>query len=328
MKGRLVQRLLACVRDGRLAPSYVLEGPPGIGKLETARFFASALCCESPDGNGAPCGKCRRCRLIGAGQFCDVSELSPEDGKSIPVAAVRELISETSLIPAEAEHRVFIISGAEKMTAGAQNALLKSIEEPRDNTVFIMLAQDKRALLPTVVSRSVCLTLEPLAENELRERLREKFPEADARRLDFAVAVSGGAPGIAESALEDAELITRADSVREYLAAVSRGDGPAKLGAIIPPASCTRQSLSVILPLLKLGLRDVLLFQNAPGAASPQLFCDPDELARVAVGIPPSRAARLFDRTEQLLSLLALNVNAFAAMSSLNLIACTKPEHA
>lgn len=325
MNTPLRDRLLACVREGRIAPTYILEGPEGIGKLETARFFASALCCESPEKSGAPCGTCRRCRLISSGQFCDVSELSPEDGKQIPVAAVRELISETSLIPAEADHRVFIISDGGKMTAGAQNALLKSIEEPPKNTVFFILTLDRLALLPTVVSRSVCLVLEPLAENELRERLRRKYPDADALRIDFAVAVSGGAPGIAESALSDGELVSRAELVREYLAAVSRGEGPAKLGAIIPPASCTRQSLGVILPLLKLGLRDVLLYQNAPGAAAPQLLRDPEELARVAVGIPPARAARLFDRTEKILGLLPVNVNALAAIASLNLIACSKP---
>ncbi|MBQ9545336.1 MAG: hypothetical protein IJV00_09440 [Clostridia bacterium] len=325
MKNAVTDRLLECVRDGRVASSYIIEGPPGAGKLDTARFFASALCCEDPSESGAPCGECRRCRLIASGKFCDVSELYSEEGKPVPVAAVRELIAETSLIPAEADFRVFVIADSEKMTAGAQNALLKSIEEPPKNTVFVLLTRDRRSLLPTVVSRSVCLVLGPMPDQELKKRLKEKFPDADGKKIDFAVAVSGGAPGVAESALEDGELISRADSVREYLAAVSRGEGPAKLGAIISPSSCTRQSLGVILPLLKLGLRDVLIYQNAPGAAKPQLLCDPDELSKIAVGISPAKAIRLFDRTERLLGLLGVNVNALAAMASLNLVACSKP---
>ena len=320
----LRQRLLGCVQEGRVASAYILEGMEGAGKLELARFFARALCCPQSGPQG-PCGSCRVCRQIEAGQYPDVTELSPEaPDKPIPVDAVRRLIGEAELTGTEAPYRVFVICQSQAMNPAAQNALLKSIEEPHPGVVFLLLTDDRKALLPTVISRSVCLHLPPLTDPQMHALLEKEFPGTPPEKLAQAVSLAGGSPGRARQILQEGDWLKKSRQAVEYLQEVSNSAGLARLEVLFAPAKHNRQSLVAFLSLLKLGLRDVILYQKLKERTSCRLFSSQAELAAVAGGISPKKAVRLLDHTEQLLLQTALNVNVFAAVSSLNLYACSK----
>ncbi len=316
---------MAAVRERRVASAYIIEGAEGLGKLSLARWFAATLCCLSPKEDGASCGRCRVCSQILEGQFIDVSEIRPESpDKAILVESIRGVVSDVSLLPSEADWRVFIIEHSEKMNAAAQNALLKSMEEPPAGVVFVLLTEDKQALLPTVLSRGVLFRAVPLPAKALEQALRESYPSESPGKIASAAVLAAGSLGKAKQILEGGELLRLCERAADYLEAVSESSGFTALSVILPPANQTRQSLSAFLPLLKLGLRDVLLCQSVKDGFSPRVFEDAGRLRRVAVGISPKKAAALFCRTEELLSRLSLNVNSFAAVSALNLLACSK----
>ena len=175
---KLRERFLASLREKRVASTYILEGPEGVGKLQHGRFFASALCCLEPREDASPCGVCSACRKIALAEHIDVSELRPESPeKQITVDSVRAVIGDVSLLPSEADWRVFIVERSENMNAAAQNALLKSIEEPPAGVVFFLLTSDRKALLPTVISRAVCLRVEPMTVQELLPLLQRDYPD-------------------------------------------------------------------------------------------------------------------------------------------------------
>ncbi len=322
---QLKERFLCAVREKRVASAYLLEGVEGVGKLDHARYFASALCCLNPNEDAAPCGVCLACRRIAVGEFIDVSELRPESpDKQITVDSVRSVISDVALLPSEADWRIFIVERSENMNAAAQNALLKSMEEPPAGVVFFLLTSDRKALLPTVLSRAVILQVEPPPVEELLPRLQRDYPRLSESRLLSALQLSGGAEGRARELLEGGELFSLCNKAVEYLEAVSNSSGLSALTALFPPAKQSRQSLSAFLSVLKLALRDVLLYQSVKEEVVPRVFDQRDRLCRVAMGIPPRKAALLFDRVEELLERVRTNVNSFAAVSSVNLLACSK----
>ena len=321
----LKERFLAAIRDRRVASAYIIEGAKGLGKLSLARWFAASLCCLSPKEDGERCGRCRVCTQIAEGQFIDVSEIRPESpDKAILVESIRGVVSDVSLLPSEADWRIFIIENSEKMNASAQNALLKSIEEPPAGVVFLLLTEDRQALLPTVISRGVLFRALPLAAEELEKALKERFPSEAPERIAAAAVLAAGSLGKAEEILSGGEMLRLSGQAADYLESVSESSGLGALSVIFPPGNQSRQSLAAFLPLLKLGLRDVLLYQSVKEGFAPRVFEDRERLRRVALGIPPKKAAAMFDRTEELLGRLSLNVNTFAAVSALNLLACSK----
>jgi len=160
--------LLSAIRENRVAGCYLIEGADGTGKLTVARLAAAALCCTSPKADASPCLACHSCKNILRGNYIDVTELRPpEEGKQISVDQIREMLQYTHITSTEGDWRIFIIDESHKMKKESQNALLKSIEEPGERTVFFLLTNDKTKLLPTVRSRAVTLRTEPLSDEEV-----------------------------------------------------------------------------------------------------------------------------------------------------------------
>lgn len=144
--------------------AVLLEGGTAEGRLETAHTFCAAWLCESV---GVPCGHCNHCRKALGGFHPDVTTLRDgEDGKQqIGVDAVRALQMHTSVKPGEAARRVFVIENAHKLTVQAQNALLKSIEEPPPAACFLLLCPSRKELLTTILSRVTSYALPGVAED-------------------------------------------------------------------------------------------------------------------------------------------------------------------
>src|SRR5512136_168368 len=183
---RAVDALRAALRRGGLHHAYLFAGPEGVGKGMAARLLAQAANCERDDGDA--CGACPPCRKIARGVHPDVlivererdmaraGRWEPKGGRTpsrdIVVDQVRELVDRRlSLRRFEGRRRVVVVDPADAMNPQAQNAILKTLEEPPPDTTLVLVASGADALLPTVRSRCLRLAFSPLPEAMLVERL-------------------------------------------------------------------------------------------------------------------------------------------------------------
>jgi len=216
-----VQRALS---GGSPPHAWLFAGPAGVGKASLARWLAQAVNCAQSgvhsDERGAPepCGECAQCSRIARGIHSDVIIVTippPEDGvqhKDISVDQVREIEQAVALAPFEGRTRVAIIDPADAMSAGAQNAFLKTLEEPPPNAVFVLVATREDDLLPTVRSRCRKVEFGLVAAGEIEAALRERGADEEQARL-----LSRLAEGRPERALMLAADPKRLDKRRELL---------------------------------------------------------------------------------------------------------------
>jgi DNA polymerase-3 subunit delta' len=160
---QLVSRLAGAVARGRVSHAYLFVGPQGVGKKFLANSFAKALLCPTPTPGGNACGTCPACNLYERENHPDIVRVTPVGKKTIGVDEIRALTLSARVLPHQSPRKIFIIDQAHTQTAAAQNALLKTIEEPDSHGVFLLLAETM-GLLPTVLSRCVLLKLRPLPD--------------------------------------------------------------------------------------------------------------------------------------------------------------------
>ena len=191
-------RLCALLSGGRLHPCLLFVGPSGLGKRQLARWLAMWRNC---DERGAPCGECWSCRQIKLNQRPDIIEVVPDPEKATPIISVaqaRALCGQLSLHRAHARTRFVLIDEADTLTVEAANALLLTLEEPPDGTIFILITARPQALLSTVRSRSQRVRLAPLDRAVVEGWLRARGVDG----VEWVAAMAEGCPG---RALELAE---------------------------------------------------------------------------------------------------------------------------
>ena len=219
-------KLQQAVALDRTVSAYLISGPEGIGKKTVTYPFAAALLCEAPQ-NGRACLQCSSCRLLAGGAHPDLLFLSvPADKKSIGVEEVREqLIKEAYVRPFSAPRKVFVIEQGEAMTQGAQNALLKILEEPPSYAVFILLASAQDQLLETIRSRCLKLQLLPLSAENCRVCFG-RLTEGTAERRALSAAFSQGNLGRGYRMLRDEAYYALYDeTVDKLLSMANRASG-------------------------------------------------------------------------------------------------------
>ena len=188
-----------------VAHSWLLLGPPGAGKRVAATAMAAAVNCREEPGVG--CGRCSSCERIARHRHPDVHHVAPE-GPLIPVDQIREsVIPEASRSPFEGHRKVFIIEEAERMNEPAQNALLKTLEEPQPDTVFVLISDREDELLDTIQSRCRIVRLEPLSTERVIEILESQGASAEEARV--AATIAAGDPELARRIAFDPALKER-----------------------------------------------------------------------------------------------------------------------
>ena len=161
------------ITSRRIPHAIMIEGENNAANLELAQHVASAAVCN---GDNAPCGSCQNCHLAQIGSHPDIAVINPLDGKKfLSVDQIRELRAEAFVKPHQAANRVFIIEDASRMNPQAQNALLKVLEEPPKNVVFILLVPSKTMLLDTIISRCVLLSLQDASNDNQYIETADKF---------------------------------------------------------------------------------------------------------------------------------------------------------
>lgn len=183
--------------SNKVSHAYILTGESGMGRKSLANAFALTLLCEK--GKSEPCMECHACKQVLSGNHPDLIYVTHEKPASIGVDDIRDQINDTIMVrPYSSYYKVYIVDEAEKMTGQAQNALLKTIEEPPSYAVIVLLTTNQEAFLPTILSRCVQLKLKPLKDFVVKSYLTEMLgvPEADA---DVYAAFSRGNLGKAIS---------------------------------------------------------------------------------------------------------------------------------
>lgn len=198
------------VRTDRASHAYLFVGAPGSGKLVAAWALAQALLCER-----GGCGACDSCIRVARKTHPDVHLYEPESATGYLIAQIRDLLEDVALAPIRAPRKVYIVDRAEQLRANSANALLKTLEEPPENTTFILLGTSADVMLPTIVSRCQCVPFRMLSTDESTDAVARAtgLPEPRCR---MAVAVAGS-PARAAAFLKSAE---RQEARRQMLRAV------------------------------------------------------------------------------------------------------------
>ncbi len=228
---RLLALLSRAIAHDTLPPSLLLAGPAGVGKRRIAMAVAATINClqprQSPGFERDACGECASCRRIARGVHPDVILIEPGDTGTIKIEQVRDVIDRAGYRPFEGRRRVVIVDEADAMVPQAQNALLKTLEEPPSASIFILVSSLPDSLLPTVRSRCPRLRVGPLAAGEIADILvrDHDYAEADARA---AAADADGSVGQALSS-EAADLTDARAAAQRILEQAARTSDPSRL---------------------------------------------------------------------------------------------------
>ena len=308
---RLIDLLSRSVAGSTLPPSLLFAGPAGIGKHLTALAVAQSLNCLKIS-NGDACGTCAACTRIVRGVHPDVLFVSPGDSGAIKIDQVRDVIDRAQYRPFEGRRRVVVIDEADALVQPAQNALLKTLEEPTPSSVFILVTAHPDMLLPTVLSRCPQLRFRPLSAADIATALMARGrSEAEAR------AVAATADGSLGQALQASagELVESRELAQRVLEKAAAQHDPARrvesAQQLItkPPSGVTeRDQLATHLRAMAVLLRDVEVLATG---ADERTLANADvrpALERLTAAYRGERGTRAFAAVDR--ALFALQRNA------------------
>jgi DNA polymerase-3 subunit delta' len=325
-----VHQLLArAALRGSLPPSLIFAGPDGVGKRMAAVALAQLLNCtpspaadggmfgDAEESSGAPaddaCGVCPSCRRIARGVHADVLMIVPGETGAIKVEQVREAVERTAYRPFEGRRRVVIIDHADALVVAAQDALLKTLEEPPPASVFVLVTSRPDVLLPTVRSRCQRMRFGRLAPRDVAAVLmtRHEFTEADAFAAaslsdgSVGAALEGGVEGFVDAREAAAGLLERvaaSDDPRRRLDGAKALVGAARGGS-------DREELARRLHALSSILRDLgVLLSRADERSLANADLRP-LLERLRGSFDGERALRAFSAVDRALSALERNAS-------------------
>ena len=303
-----------------LPPSVLFAGPQGVGKRRAAVAVAEALNCLAPRAAGAlevdACGECASCRRIARGVHPDVIVLEPGDTGTIKIDQVREVIDRAHYRPFEGRRRAVILDEADALVPAAQNALLKTLEEPPSASVLILVSSMPDALLPTVRSRCRPLRFGALAPAEVAEALirDHQYPEAEARAASAEAAGSIGR-ALAARSVDLTEARAAAQRLLHQTAQVT--DPARRLDAArdltekkkTSGGASERDQLAVCLRVLASLLRDLgILSTRADTRALANTDLQAD-LGRLTDAFDSERSMRAFGAVDRALGALERNAS-------------------
>ena len=175
---------------GKVSHAYILSGEAGMGKKTLANAFAMTLLCE--EGGKEPCMHCHACKQVLSGNHPDLIYVTHEKPASMGVDDIREQINDTIMVrPYSSQYKIYIVDEAQKMTVQAQNALLKTIEEPPAYAVIMLLTTNPDAFLQTILSRCVQLKLKPLKDSVVKGYLEDKLQVKDVQAEIYSAFARG-----------------------------------------------------------------------------------------------------------------------------------------
>lgn len=194
---QIKEHLLNALSTGKVSHAYIISGEKSAGKEFVAKVFAMALQCEREGTD--PCQECHACRQALSNNHPDIIRVTHEKPNTISVDDIRAQVNnDVGIKPYSGPYKVYIINEAEKMTPQAQNAILKTLEEPPAYAVILLLTSNVNSLLPTILSRCVVLNMKPVADELVKKYLMEQLKVPDYK-AEVCVAFARGNIGKAKA---------------------------------------------------------------------------------------------------------------------------------
>lgn len=310
---QIISQLQNGIRQKKISHAYLFCGEDGSGKRMMADAFAKTILCEA--GGIQACGTCKSCKQAESGNHPDI-RIVVREKTSLGVKEIREQVtSDAQIKPYSSEYKIYIIDEAEKMTEEAQNALLKTIEEPPEYAIFLLLSTKREALLPTVLSRCVTITFYPVETGKIRTFLMEKkhIPDYAAQS---AAAFSGGLIGRAVLFAESEEFAELRQNVL-YLVKNIGSFSMAELTEQVKLFAGRKDTIADVLNMMALWYRDVLLYKATRNVNFLLFSEESDAIMSLAERQSYEKLQGVVDRMEQLKQRLKANVNTETALELL-----------
>lgn len=256
----IIQYIENVSTSDQVSHAYILNGEKGSGKRLLADFFAMDLQCENRDPEGDACGRCRSCRQAMSGNHPDIIFIRHEKPTTISVEEIRiQLNNDIVIRPYSSKYKIYIVPHADKMSVQAQNALLKTIEEPPEYAVIILLTENAEVLLPTIRSRCVILKLRNIKDQLIKKYLMEQMEIPDYK-ADICAAFAQGNMGKA-IALASSEHF---NDIKEEIVHLLRNINDMETAELIEAVKkCSEFKLDIndYFDMISIWYRDVLIYK-------------------------------------------------------------------
>lgn len=299
---KVIDRLSKLLESGRFPHALIIEGEEGIGKKTLARDLACALVCRGED---KPCGECSQCKKAMSGIHLDISEYIPSGtANSFHVDTVRNIINDAYVQPNEADYKVYILANAHCMNPNAQNALLKILEEPPKYVVFILTTESKSALLSTVLSRSVCVSLEGVDIGRAANYITSHCEGVDYNTAKKTAETFNGNIGKAISSLQDSKTSELVDVCNKICKALASSNEYEML-TLCSAFQKDRQGVVFACDLLKNIFRDALF----AGDVSEHISGQEESAALLKSSLSRQNLVKLMSTCDELKSMALSNAN-------------------
>ncbi len=288
--------------SNNLAHAYLFSGPKSVGKFSVAIKMALLLQCER-----GMCAACNTCREIEKGYHSDTL-IFGDDGEKVKIEQIRQLIEKMNMTTTS-NYKILVMEGIERMTPAAANAMLKILEDPPPNVLFLLTTSNLNDVLATIISRVRLTQLSALNDTDIESVIKERFPLAEAKEMEQARVFSGGKPGVAVSLMSNPEALSEHAKLHDDVRTLIAGKDRAKQFMYIADlAAAVREdgaeSLQRFLAMLELTVRAELL--AAAGGENALLSLD--------------KCVKLLQKTQETRKLLKNNVNLRLLLENLMLI--------
>ena len=299
---KVIDRLSKLMERGRFPHALIIEGEEGIGKKTLAKDIACALVCR---GNDKPCGECAQCKKAIGAIHPDISEYIPAGtANSFHVDTVRNIINDAYVQPNEADYKIYILANAHCMNQNAQNALLKILEEPPKYVVFILTTNSKSALLSTVLSRSVCVSLEGVDIERAANYITSHCENVDYNTAKKTVETFNGNIGKAIDSLQDSKTSELVDICNKICKALSTPK-EYEMMTLCSVFQKDRQGVVFACDLLKSIFRDALF----AGESSEHISGQEESAALLKSSLSRQSLIKLINTCDELKSTALSNAN-------------------
>ena len=255
---QLKEHIQNAITSNKVSHAYIINGERNAGKEFIARIFAMTLQCEK--GGVEPCNECHSCKQALSHNQPDIVYISHEKPNSIGVEDIRgQINNDIGIKPYSSPRKIYIMNEGEKMTPQAQNALLKTLEEPPEYAVIFILTDNVEALLPTIISRCVVLNMKPVSDNLVKKYLMEELGVPDYK-ANICVAFARGNIGKAKLLASSEEF----EKVKDEAITLVKYINDMEINEIVKAIKKIMEyklDVNDYLDILTVWYRDVLLFK-------------------------------------------------------------------
>lgn len=309
---------MGALKDGLVSHAYIIEGMAGVGKKTLTSAFISALLCEDPQTENGfdSCMVCPSCELVLHQNHPDVKYIRRQsDKKAISVSQIREeLVGDMEIYPYRSARKIYVIEDADRLGLPAQNAMLKTIEEPPAYGLVILLCENASALLPTILSRCVRITLQPLKDEVIARALMDRGLSAADSSLYTACCL--GSLGQALSLASDEDFSRVRNELFDFLAGIpSYKEYQLLKGAEI--FTQNRSMMKSIFDLMSIWYRDISIYHETQDDSLLMCLDRADDIRKLSSFYTTDKLIAVTDTIHDIYRKLTLNANELLAIDCL-----------